>query len=89
MRRGWPAGRGSIVSLNLGSQDSLEIGHVLALERNRIVTQRDENDQKASIQIPSERIGLIFVFRTFDRISYALVVQSEGTVEVNDFVRTP
>ena len=75
--------------MNLGSQDSLEIGHVLALERNRIVTQRDENDQKASIQIPSERIGLIFVFRTFDRISYALVVQSEGTVEVNDFVRTP
>ena len=83
------AGRGSIVSLNLGSQDSLEIGHVLALERNRIVTQRNENDQKASIQIPSERIGLVFVFRTFDRISYALVVQSEGTVEVNDFVRTP
>ena len=83
------AGRGSIVSLNLGSQAGLEIGHVLALERNRTVTQRDENDQKVSVQIPSERIGLIFVFRTFDRISYALVVQSEGTVEVNDFVRTP
>lgn len=83
------AGRGSIISLNLGSQDGLEIGHVLALERNRLITERDENDQKISVQIPAERTGLIFVFRTFDHISYALVVQSEGTVEVNDFVRTP
>ena len=83
------AGRGSIISLNLGNQDGLEIGHVLALERNRTVTQRDENDQKINVKVPAERTGLVFVFRTFDRISYALVVQSEGTVEVNDFVRTP
>ena len=67
----------------------LEIGHVLALERNRIVVQRDEYDRKVNVQIPTERTGLIFVFRTFERISYALVVQSEGVVEVNDFVRTP
>ena len=53
------------------------------------MTQRDENDQKINVQIPAERTGLVFVFRTFDHISYALVVQSEGTVEVNDFVRTP
>ena len=57
------AGRGSIISLNLGNQDGLEIGHVLALERNRTVTQRDENDQKINVQIPAERTGLVFVFR--------------------------
>lgn len=83
------AGHGSVVSLNRGSRDGLEIGHVLALERNRVVVQRDENDRKVDVQIPPERTGLIFVFRTFERISYALVVQSEGVVEVNDFVRTP
>lgn len=71
------AGRGSIISLNLGNQDGLEIGHVLALERNRIVTERNEKDQKMNVQIPAERTGLVFVFRTFDRISYALIVQSE------------
>ncbi len=83
------AGRGSIVSLNRGTTDGIEIGHVLALERNRAVVQRDEEDRKLEVQIPAERIGLVFVFRTFERIAYALVVQSEGTVEVNDFVRTP
>ncbi|WP_153111169.1 LysM peptidoglycan-binding domain-containing protein [Propionivibrio limicola] len=82
-------GRGSIVSISRGKMDGLEIGHVLALERDRNFVQRDENDRKMKVAIPSERIGLIFVFRTFDRVSYALVVQSDGPVEVNDFVSTP
>ena len=83
------AGRGSIISLNLGTEDGIEIGHVLALERNRVVTARDEKDNKIAVQIPPERVGLVFVFRTFNHISYALVVQSVSTVDVNDFVRTP
>jgi hypothetical protein len=83
------AGRGSIISINRGTADGIEIGHVLALERNRVIHERDEQGHKAVIDIPPSRIGLLFVFRTFQRISYGLVVQSEGTVDVNDFVRTP
>jgi DNA protecting protein DprA len=83
------AGRGSIVSVSRGASDGLEIGHVLALERNRTIVQRDETDRKINVEIPPERTGLIFVFRTFERISYALIVQADGPIEVNDFVRTP
>ena len=83
------AGVGPFVSFDRGAQDGLEIGHVLALQRNRTVYERDQNDRRISVKIPSERIGLIFVFRTFERISYALVLQSEGTVEINDYVQTP
>jgi LysM domain len=83
------AGRGSIVSINRGAGDGLEIGHVLALERNRTVVGRDESDNKVNIPIPAERVGFVFVFRTFEFISYALVVQADGPVEANDFVRTP
>lgn len=82
-------GRLSIVSISRGNADGIEIGHVLALERNRVVSQRDELDRKVNIVIPSERYGLAFVFRTFEHISYALVLQSDGTIEANDFVRTP
>ena len=62
---------------------------MLALERNRSVTGRDDKDAKVSVTIPAERVGLVFVFRTFERISYALVVQADATVEPNDYVRTP
>jgi len=83
------AGRGSIISINRGAADGIEIGQVLAIERNRMVRERDEQDAEAVVNIPPSRIGLLFVFRIFDRISYGLVVQSEGTVDINDFVRTP
>ncbi|HPT49470.1 MAG TPA: LysM peptidoglycan-binding domain-containing protein [Accumulibacter sp.] len=82
-------GQGSVVAINRGTRDGLEIGHVLTLERNRVVVQRDENDQKESVIIPPHRGGYLFIFRTFERISYALVATAEGVVEVNDFVRTP
>ena len=79
----------SIILINRGSGDGLEIGHVLALERNRVVVQRDENDRQHRVTIPPLRFGLVFVFRTFDRAAYALAVQADGTIEVNDFIRTP
>ncbi|MDR0577380.1 MAG: LysM peptidoglycan-binding domain-containing protein [Candidatus Accumulibacter sp.] len=82
-------GRLSIVAINRGSADGLEIGNVLALERSRVVTQRDENDRKEDVVVPAVRFGLIFVFRTFERVSYALAVQADGFIEINDIVRTP
>ena len=83
------AGPGSIISLSVGTADGIEIGHVVSLERNRTIVERDEKDNKRSVVIPAERQGLAFIFRTFERISYALIVQAEGTIGVNDFVRTP
>ena len=83
------AGRGSIVLFNRGTRDGIEIGHVLALERNRTVFERDESGRRSEVSIPAERVGMVFVFRCFQHVSYVLVVQSTGTIEDNDFVRTP
>ncbi len=41
------------------------------------------------IRLPDERIGLAMVFRTFGRVSYALVMQSERAIETGDIVTTP
>lgn len=82
-------GRLSILTINRGANDGLEVGHVLALERNRVVARRDEDDRQEKIVIPALRFGFVFVFRTFDHVSYALAVQADTTIEVNDFIRTP
>ncbi len=83
-------GRNSVVTINRGAADGLEVGHVLALYRNRTESFRDfDKDKREEVVLPNIRYGLLFVFRTFDRLSYALVVDANGTVNVNDFVKNP
>ena len=84
------AGRHSIVSLSRGKQDGLEQGHVLAIYRTgSIVTNRFDPDKPESIRLPDERFGLLFVFRVFERVSYALIMESSRPVYPGDTVRTP
>lgn len=47
------------------------------------------NDKSPLAKLPKERYGLLMVFRTFERVSYALVMESTRPVEVLDTVRNP
>lgn len=84
-------GRNYIVTFNRGTRDGVEVGHVLATYRQgREVDYRDADTGKREIhKLPEERYGLVFVFRAFDRISYALVMNSHLPVRPGDAVRTP
>jgi len=86
------AGRYSIVALNRGKADGLELGHVLALHRHRgtaVDPTKPKGAPDATVQLPDERYGLAFVFRVFDRVSYALVMNVSRPVSPRDVVRTP
>jgi hypothetical protein len=78
-------GKGAIVTLNKGELDGLETGHVLAIYRK----SQAKSLQGEIVQLPDERAGLVFVFRIFDKISYALVVQSTQSIKILDAVKTP
>lgn len=78
-------GRGDIVTLNKGELDGLEMGHVLAIYRK----SQAKSLRGEMVQLPDERTGLVFVFRVFDKISYALVVQSTHSIKILDAVKTP
>ena len=86
------AGPQSIISINRGRADKLEVGHVLALySLGGTVrdTTKAANAPDALIKLPDERAGLAFVFRVFDRVSYALVMNITRPVSPLDVVQTP
>lgn len=79
------AGQNSIITINKGRIDGIENGHVLALYKESEVSKY----KGEKYTLPALRYGLIFVFRTFDKVSYALVMEVQRTVQLLDSVETP
>ena len=87
-----PARGRILVSINRGARDGIETGHVLALY-SLGGSVRDYSRQAsaadAKLRLPDERAGLAFVFRVFDRVSYALVMNITKPISPLDVVQTP
>ena len=126
-------GQYQVITINRGSRDGMQIGHVLAsyhrgatINSNGVnehtdimpeagfwgglfdhvevepvhvipdVPNMEKYDEKkgkaagsAKIKLPDERNGLVFVFRVFDKMSYAMVMKATSPIYIGDVVRTP
>lgn len=82
-------GRHNVVTLNIGATDGVEVGHVLALHRERGAVRHAVDGRNQTFDLPNKRYGVAFVFRVFDRVSYALVMDTDGHVTIGDSVRRP
>ena len=76
----------SVVVLNRGMRDGLDVGHVLGLYRSE--GSIPLGDDKL-IALPEQRYGLVLVFRTFEKMAFGLVMTSRRPVNVLDTVRNP
>lgn len=47
------------------------------------------NSNDRAVKLPDSRSGLVMVYRVYDRVSYALIMQSDGPVYLLDSVKTP
>jgi LysM repeat protein len=83
------AGQLSIVTLSVGKQDGLEPGHVLAAYSAGPLAPNRFEDRPETHRLPDQRMGLMIVFRVFNRVSYAMLTRTDGVVTVGDIVRKP
>jgi hypothetical protein len=83
------AGQNQVVSLNRGRRDGVERGHVLALWRRGVPGRDNTDGSRTPMRLPDERHGLLFVFRVFDRVSYALIVNVQEPVQAGDRFTQP
>lgn len=80
-------GRLDVVAINRGEREGLSIGNVLAIYKTG-ETVKDRVTNKY-VTLPAERAGLLMVFRTFDKMSYGLVLRADRPLKVLDQVKNP
>jgi LysM repeat protein len=83
------AAQNQVVVINRGTQDGIETGHVMAILKDgaRLIDKTDE--ARTELKLPDERNGLLMVFRTFEKLSYALVLEITDGVKVGDRLVNP
>jgi len=85
-------GNHSVIAINLGRTKGVDVGTVVALYRPGATVAdatRPRDSGAAPLVLPNERYGLAFVFRVFDRVSYALVMNISRPVNKLDLVQNP
>jgi hypothetical protein len=86
---GLTAGQNQIVAINKGADDGIERGHVLALYRDGQIVVDETDKDRPKIKLPDERHGLLFVFRVFEHMSYALILSVKVPVAPGDRFTQP
>lgn len=83
-------GQYNVVVLDRGARDGLKPGSVLRVDqRGEVIRDVVTADSRDTVQLPDEEAGLLMVFRTFERVSFGLVMHATRVMHVNDKVRNP
>jgi hypothetical protein len=93
-------GRNMVVALSKGARDGVENGQVYSVFNPGAIVRDDtefsENDtrtlfkpSKADVQLPEEFAGHVMVFRTFEKVSYGLVMDGIRPVRIYDVLHEP
>ena len=83
------AAQNQVVAINLGSHDGVDPGTVFAILEDGRLVQDSTDSAKTLLKLPDERNGLLMVFRCFDRVSYALILEITNVVRVGDRLTSP
>lgn len=80
-------GKFNVVMINKGEREGLQIGNVMAIYKaGEVVVDRVRGGR---VVLPDERAGLLMIFRTFEKMSFALVLESDRPLAIKDKVRNP
>lgn len=80
-------GQYDVVAINRGEREGLKSGNVLAVMKSGNLVRDPVTGE--TIELPSERAGLLMVFQTNEKMSYGLILQATRALSVGDRVTNP
>ncbi len=80
-------GQYQVVVMNRGTSDGLAVGDVLTVFQKGAEVR--DHVEGGMVTLPEESAGTVMVFKSFDEISYGLVMEATEAIHIHDFVRNP
>ncbi len=84
-------GRFNVVVIDKGITDGIETGHLFDVYRKgKTINDRFYHDDiSTTVKLPDEIAGMLMVFRPFERVSYAVIMEANSPIHILDKIRTP
>lgn len=83
-------GQYQIVVINRGEREGVDVGTVFAVSQTgSVIPDQVSSERNASVRLPDERAGLLMVFRTFDKVSFGLIMKATSALHVGDKIGKP
>lgn len=82
-------GQYQIVTLNLGSEDGIEAGHVLQVLQAGPVVSDPTKTFFSRVRLPDQDAGILMVFKSYEQISYGLIMNANRAIHLQDKVTNP
>ncbi len=80
-------GQYDVVAINRGSREGLEAGNVMAILKSGNLARDPITNE--TVELPSERAGLLMIFQVYEKMSYGLILQATRALAVGDKVTNP
>lgn len=81
------AAKNGVVTVDRGTADGVEIGQVFNTYQEGEIVQDPKTKEK--VKLPGQYVGSLMIFKSFDRISYAYVLESELPIKVDSNIQPP
>ena len=83
-------GQFNVVAINLGTREGMDPGTIFRVYQDgAVVKDTVSGKRKDTVKLPDEEAGLVMVFRSFEKVSFGLVMKATRAIHINDHVRTP
>ncbi|HFD81454.1 MAG TPA: LysM peptidoglycan-binding domain-containing protein [Gammaproteobacteria bacterium] len=83
-------GQYQIVVINRGTREGVDVGTVFEIyQAGEVIADQVSDERNAAVKLPDEKAGLLMVFRTFDKVSFGIIMKATSALHVGDIVRNP
>jgi len=83
-------GQFNTIAINLGARDDIQVGNLVQINhRGDVIRDHNEADPNFLIKLPDERSGIALVIKTYEKMSFCLILEAVVPIKVDDLVVTP